>query len=400
MECGHKQIESINDADFALINTCIVKAPTESKVKDFLLKINKRTPLIVAGCLPQVLYEWCQNNLQNATLLGVDQFGNVCLAAKNLLNNLPYNSLTRDGNFCSEINRERLHKHTGIIEISKGCTGNCSYCIVKIAKGKLVSKKEEIILLEAKNAIEDGCRELWLTAQDTASYGIDSNSNLPAIVSKISSIQTDFRIRIGMMNPDYALKILDELKQVLQLPKVYKFIHMPLQSGSNEILKKMKRKYLIEDFNYIIKELRTPNITLSTDIIVGFPGETEEDFNKTKEMVLEKKFDIINISKYGDRKGTEASRSRDKIPTEIVKKRSSELTEINKKITLEKNQKWMGWKGSALAVKYDEEKFQTILRNDSYKVIAINDLDLPLGKRYSIEVIDALKTRLIGTLIE
>ncbi|NHK32836.1 MAG: tRNA (N(6)-L-threonylcarbamoyladenosine(37)-C(2))-methylthiotransferase [Asgard group archaeon] len=399
-KCGHKQIKTINDADFALINTCIVKAPTESKVKDLLLKLHEKTPLIVAGCLPQVLYEWCQENLLNATLLGVDHFGNVCLAAKNLLNKKPYNSLSRDSNFCSEINRERMHKHTGIIEISKGCTGNCSYCIVKIAKGKLVSKKEEIIMLEAKNAIEEGCRELWLTAQDTASYGIDSNSNLPAIVKKISSIQTDFRIRIGMMNPDYALKILNDLKHALQLPKVYKFIHMPVQSGSNDILMKMKRKYLIEDFNYIIRELRKQNITLSTDIIVGFPGETEEDFNKTKKLVLEKKFDIINISKYGDRKGTEASHSRDKIPTELVKKRSSELTEITKKITLERNREWIGWKGSALAVKYDDEKSQTILRNDSYKVIAINDSDLPLGKRYSIKVIDAMKTRLIGTLIE
>lgn len=399
--CGHKKVENIDDADFCLINTCIVKAPTESKVKDLLLKIHEKLPLLIAGCLPQVLYNWCQSNLPNATLIGVDHFDKVCFAAKNLLEGKSYIAIQRDENFYSEINRDRISKQTGIIEISKGCSGNCSYCIVKIAKGPLVSKKEDQILLEAKNAIKEGCKEIWLTAQDTASYGIDLNSDLPTIVRKINSIQDDFRIRIGMMNPDYALKIINELKEILSLPKVYKFIHMPLQSGSNDILKKMNRKYLIEDYNYLMNELGSlQNLTFSTDIIVGFPGETEMDFEKTKELIRKYKFDIINISKYGDRKGTEASRSREKIPTEIIKKRSSELSEISRELSLERNSKWIGWKGLALSVKYNEDRTETILRNDSYKVIAINEPEAQLGQWYFVEIIDALKTRLKGILIE
>jgi len=399
--CGHKQTGNINEADFVLINTCIVKAPTESKVKDYLMKIYEKLPLIIAGCLPQVLHKWCKENLPKAALIGVDQFDKICKAANDLLDGKPYIKLIRDVNFCSEINRNRFLTKTGIIEISKGCTGSCSYCIVKIAKGPLVSKSEKQILLEAKNAINEGCKEIWLTAQDTASYGIDIGSDLPTIVNKINSIDANFRIRIGMMNPDYAIKIINELKEIILLPKVFKFLHIPVQSGSNRILKKMSRKYQIEDFVYLMNELQSlRNITFSTDIIVGYPGESEKDFEKTLSLIQKYKFDIINISKYGDRVGTIASQSKEKIPTEIIKRRSTKLSALTKKISLERNRKWIDWKGHGLVVKYDATKSESILRNDSYKVIAVKNLNLQLGEWYSVKIIDALKTRLIGTLIE
>jgi len=400
-ECGYERVTEINTAEFVIINTCIVKSPTESKIKNLLTNLYKLHPLIVTGCLPQVLHEWCKEFIPNAALLGVDHFGDICSAAKSLENKNSFDLLDRQKPFFIEVNRDRDRNLTGIIEISKGCTGECAYCIVRIAKGVLVSKTPNQIVTEAKNAISQGCRELWLTCQDTASYGVDINSKLPDIVKELTTIKSDFMIRIGMMNADYAIKILDELKEMFANPKVYGFVHLPLQSGSDHVLQKMKRKYTTEEYFSLIEELRkVKNLTISTDIISGFPGETEEDHNMTKKALEKVQFDIINISKYGDRKGTVASRSKEKLPTEIVKQRSRELTVIVSKMTLNRNKQWVNWQGNALALRRDEEQKTTLLRNSSYKLVQVNDSTLELGKWYSLIITKALKTRLVGKIIQ
>ncbi|MFW9925088.1 MAG: tRNA (N(6)-L-threonylcarbamoyladenosine(37)-C(2))-methylthiotransferase, partial [Candidatus Thorarchaeota archaeon] len=336
--CGHIVTKNIDTADFVLINTCIVKAPTENKIKNLLLRLSNSYPLIVAGCLPQVLTNWCKENIPNAALIGVDHYGDVCFAADAILNNQSFEALSRKDIFCSENKRNRVNPLTGIIEISKGCTGQCAYCIVKFAKGILVSKNKEQILTEVQTAINDGCKEIWLTAQDTASYGHDINSSLPEIIDSISQINGDFMIRIGMMNPDFALSIIDGLKKTYQNPKVYSFAHIPVQSGSNTVLQEMKRKYTIEEFYELIDVFRKElDLTLSTDIIAGFPGETASDHIETLNLLKEVKFDIVNISKYGDRPGTLASKVLHKIPTEIIKERSTEISKIVNEMTLERN---------------------------------------------------------------
>ncbi|MBN1330042.1 MAG: tRNA (N(6)-L-threonylcarbamoyladenosine(37)-C(2))-methylthiotransferase [Candidatus Heimdallarchaeota archaeon] len=400
-KCGYEKIDTIKKADFVLVNTCIVKAPTESKIKNLLMKLYEKIPLIVTGCLPQVLIDWCHENIPTAALLGVDHFGDVCLAAKQLLSGKPFELLSREKHFCEEIQRDRSWRYTGIIEISKGCLGQCAYCIVKIAKGSLVSKFENQILSEAKAAIKEGCKELWLTAQDTASYGFDLNTSLPKLVQNLTAIPGDFMIRVGMMNIDFAKNIIDEIIEFLKHPKVYAFIHIPLQSGSNDILEKMKRRYTVEEFWAVYKKLQTlSEITISTDIITGFPGETEDDFQKTKELLQTATFDIINISKYGDRKGTYASKSTEKIPTEIIKKRSKELTVIQNQISLQQNEKWIGWEGKAIALRPDNVINGTLCRNKAYKTIAIKDSPIQLGDWYKVKIIGAQKTRLIGKLID
>ena len=400
-ECEYERVSEINLADFVLVNTCIVKAPTENKIKDFLIKLYKLHPLIIAGCLPQVLHAWCKEFIPNAALLGVDHFGDVCSAAKALESKSIFGSLERSKPFCLEVNRDRDRNLTGIIEISKGCTGECTYCIVRIAKGILISKPPTQIVNEATNALKQGCKELWLTAQDTASYGVDIGSKLPEIVREITAIESDFMVRVGMMNADYAIKILDELKEMYVNPKVYGFAHIPLQSGSDQVLQKMKRKYTMKDYFTLIEELRKiSNITISTDIISGFPGETEGDHNLTKEALERIQFDIINISKYGDRKGTVASRSKEKLPTQIVKQRSTELTAIVREMTLNRNKQWLNWQGKALALRREDDGKKTLLRNPAYKLIQVDDSTLDLGKWYTLKIIKALKTRLVGKIID
>jgi len=400
LECGHEKTSTINKADLIILNTCVVKAPTENKIKDKIRKLSKNYPLIITGCLPQVMSDWCKENVPDAALIGVDHFFDICYAVDAVINHKNFYKISREQIFSEEPKRIRARELTGIIEISKGCTGQCTYCIVRLAKGPLVSKSSELILHEAHTAITEGCKEIWLTAQDTASYGVDIDSNLPEIVNKIVEIPGDFIIRIGMMNADYALQIMPELKQMFEHPKVYSFIHLPLQAGSDRVLTNMKRKYTKTEYENLIRELRKErNFTISTDIITGFPGESDEDFAETKELMERIKFDIVNISKYGDRKGTVASRSREKIPTEIVKERSAEISKIASKMTLERNKNWIGWQGKALALRIDKKSSSVLLRNRFYKLIAIQDTTLALGKWYEVKIKDARKTRLIGELI-
>ena len=400
LECGYEKTNTITEADFILVNTCIVKAPTENKIKNLLRTIYRKYPLIIVGCLPQIMKDWCRENTPKSPLLGVDHFGEICDAAHAVMNGEEYENLSRKQDFCFEIYRDRARNLTGIIEISKGCTGKCAYCAVKIAKGPLVSKPTVLIIDEARNAINEGCKELWLTAQDTASYGVDLDSNLPALVQKITSLSGDFKIRIGMMNPDYALPIIEELKEIYRNHKVYSFAHIPLQSGSNNILKKMQRRYTVEEYKALIKDLRKEeDFTLSTDIIVGFPGETQEEFQETIALIQEIKFDIVNISKYGDRKGTTASRMKDKLPTEIVKERSSYLTKIVNSMTLERNKQWLNWEGEAVALRKDPRSPSILFRNKNYKLIAVKESEIELGKTYKVKIEKALKTRLIGKLV-
>ncbi len=398
---GHKRISSKDVADFVLVNTCVVKATTENRMKSILQKYyQEQIPMIVTGCLPQVMADWCTKHLPNVALVGVDHFKDVSAAAEAVLQQREFVAISREKAFCSEIHRYRQSPLTGIIEISKGCLGQCSYCIVKIAKGLLVSKPLKQIILEAKQALADGCKELWLTSQDLASYGVDSGSSLIAVLKELTALNGSFWIRLGMMNADYALPIADELVSFLQHPKIYSFVHIPLQSGSNKVLKAMKRKYTVEEFEQLITSLRkVPRLTISTDIIAGFPGETENDFEETLEVLRRIRFDIVNISKYGDRKGTLASKSREKLPTEIVKQRSREVSALVREMTLEKNRKWVGWKGEALALKREREGRWTLLRNKSYKLVAVKDGSLILGNRYSVQIEEGLKTRLLGQIL-
>ncbi len=400
LECGFEKTDNRESADFVILNTCVVKAPTENKIKDQIIKLARRFPLIIAGCLPQVMSDWCKENIPKAALIGVDHFYEICQAADALMNEQEFRLISRKREFSQETKRVRARDLTGIIEISKGCTGECAYCIVRIAKGSLVSKSPDLILNEASTALKEGCREIWLTAQDTASYGFDIEKTLSDIVKKIADLPGDFMIRIGMMNADYALQFLPEIKEMFKIPKVYSFIHLPLQSGSDNVLTKMKRKYSVREYLFLIDELRKiKDFTISTDIITGLPGETEEDFNQTKVLLEKIQFDIVNISKYGDRKGTVASKSKEKIPTEIVKERSVIITKLVNNMTLERNKKWIGWQGDALALRIDKRNNTILLRNRFYKLISVESSTLVLGQWYRVEITRAHKTRLIGNVV-
>lgn len=326
-------------ADMIILNTCIVKGPTMQRMISRIKELARFRFLIVTGCMPDVESFRIKNLAKQVNshvklcLVGTKHIHEIAKAIKNIEKEPILISQKKEVKLCLPKTPKR--KNIGIIQISEGCQGNCAYCIIKFAKGKLFSYPQDKIL---KNIKQDliSCDEIWLTSQDNAAYGADigtGKSQLPQLMKKILKIKKNFKIRLGMMNPSSLLPVVDEMIETYKDSKMKKFLHIPVQSGSNKILRLMNRKYNIEDFLYIVEKFRRqiPNLVLSTDIIVGFPQETREDFQKTLTLIKKIKPQVLNISKFWPMPGTLASRMK-QIPVKECKKRTIKLMKLHKKI--------------------------------------------------------------------
>ncbi|MEM5784284.1 MAG: radical SAM protein, partial [Candidatus Aenigmatarchaeota archaeon] len=235
--------------------------------------------------------------------------------------------------------------------------------------------------------------------QDFFAYGKDIESNYLSLLEKVIKIKGNFFVRVGMGNVNNLIPYLKETIETFKnSEKIYKFLHIPVQSGSNKILSAMRRKYTVEDWKKVVYEFKKeiPEITIWTDIIVGFPGETEEDFDASYNLIKEVKPDYVNVSRFSSRPGTEASKLK-QLNTEIVKERTKKISEISRKICLENNKKWVGWEGEVLVT----EKLKTFVgRNFSYKQIILpNASKKDLGKIIKVKIIDSLPSGLVGEKI-
>ena len=217
-----------------------------------------------------------------------------------------------------------------IIPLSTGCLGSCTYCKTRHARGKLGSYDPHAIVERARQAIEEGVMEIWLTSEDTGAYGRDIETDLPTLLKAIIAIMPDHvMLRLGMTNPPFILEHLQAMADIMNHPRVYQFLHVPVQSGSNPVLEKMNREYTVEEFSevcdFLIKHV--PNMTLATDIICGFPTEDEAMHKETCQLVSKYQFPVLNISQFYPRPGTVAAKWK-KVPSADVKARSSEVTTI------------------------------------------------------------------------
>jgi MiaB-like tRNA modifying enzyme len=322
-------VEDFNDADVIIINTCGVKGSTENKILARLEDFGERN-VIVAGCLPKIIEKTLRTKFPKYSLIGPDQV----LEIENVV------KCVAEGERVIELHS----KHTKLVAvdnvgevqpilISQGCLGNCAYCAAKLARGNLHSFPVKDVKAAVKNAVEKGAKKILLTSQDTGAYGKDIGTDLPALLKELVSLNGEFKIRVGMMNPNLVNEFIDELLESFKNQKIIKFLHIPVQSGNDEILKKMNRHYLVEDFKHIVRRFREeiPEITISTDIICGFPGESEEQFKDTLKLVEEIKPEVLNISKFYPRAGTEAKKM-EQLPTKVIKERSRKLFDLFKRI--------------------------------------------------------------------
>lgn len=363
-------VNDADDSDLNIIFTCVVKTPTANRMVYRIKELTKlKKPLVVAGCMPKTEKKIIERINPDASLVGPNSLGVIPDVVKSALSckKIVFIKDLEKPKLC--MSRFRKNRIVEICEIASGCLSSCSYCEVKFARGKLLSYPKNLILKEIKNSLKQGCKEIWLTSQDCSCYGRDKNSSLPELIQNICKIKGKFRVRVGMMNPAYVKDILDNLIYSYKSEKIFKFLHLPVQSGSNQILKKMNRNYKIEDFKNVVRKFKEefPFITLSTDVIVGFPSEKNKDFRKTIDLIKKIKPDIVNISKFGSRPGTKAAKM-EQLSRKIINERTKELIEMVNIIKIDNNQKWLNWKGEVLI---DEigKKGGMMGRNFAYKPV-------------------------------
>jgi MiaB-like tRNA modifying enzyme len=319
------KITKSSRAGIIILLTCYVKLTTQNKmisrIKN-LTKTNKK--LIIAGCMPEIDLKTIRKIAPKAIVLGPKYVDKIEEAIKG-------KSFTGK----RELNKAKLIKTSPnniyTLKIAEGCNNICSFCCAKIARGNIYSFNQKDILDELKKAVKK-YKIIHITAQDTAAYGLDKNkkSKLPELIDQITNIKGNFKIRIGMMNPSNVLPILKELINSYKNKKVIKFLHIPVQSGSDKVIKNMNRKYRVKDFKKIVNTFRReiPDIHIATDIMAGYPTETEKDFKKTLKLLKEIKPDVLNVSKFTPRPGTKAKQIK-QLKTEIIKERTKKIKKLN-----------------------------------------------------------------------
>ncbi|KAL8125130.1 uncharacterized protein LOC141720112 isoform X1 [Apium graveolens] len=333
---GYALSENAEEADLWLINTCTVKSPSQSAMDTLISKCKTaKKPLVVAGCVPQGSRDI--KELEGVSIVGVQQIDRVVEVVEETLKGHEVRLLNRKTLPALDLPKVRRNKFIEILPINVGCLGACTYCKTKHARGHLGSYTVDSLVGRVRSVVADGVKEIWLSSEDTGAYGRDIGVNLPVLLNAIvAALPSDgsTMLRIGMTNPPYILEHLKEIAEVLHHPCVYSFLHVPVQAGSDAILSAMNREYTVSDFRTVVDTLMelVPGMQIATDIICGFPGETDDDFAQTVNLVKDYKFPQVHISQFYPRPGTPAARMK-KVPSTMVKKRSRELTSVFESFT-------------------------------------------------------------------
>jgi MiaB-like tRNA modifying enzyme len=392
---GHTLVDNSSKSDLNIVVTCSVKDVTANKMIH-RIKSLKSKPLVVAGCFPKAEKSTVEKFSGNASLLGPNSLGMTLQVIDSTLNGKKQVALEDSDLSKVGLPKVRLNPVVGIVEIASGCMSECTFCQTKLSKGDLSSYRLGDIVRQVQTEIKEGCKEVWLTSTDNGCYGFDIGTDLPSLVNAVVEIPDDFMIRVGMMNPMYMPRIKEDLIESFDNDKVFKFLHIPVQSGSDKVLHDMKRGHTVDTFREIVKKVkeRFGDFTISTDIIVGFPSETEEDFQKTVNLLDEVRPDMVNLSKYSIRPGTEAAEWK-QIDAAEVKRRSKIIFEQINKTSIDNNKKWIGWTGKVL---FDEKTNEGVKgRNFAYKPVFVRN-QVDIGQYHTVEITDVTVNSLLGKI--
>jgi len=389
---GYSPADSVEDADIVILNTCTVVDTTERKMIDRISELKRmKKEIVVTGCMAKVQRSRISIRLPDAIILPPGSY-----------DALPEMVADKYGRIGCEDNGLRTGKGTNndigpaIIPIAQGCLGKCTYCITRYARGSLVSYPVEEISEQFRKVVSDGFKEIFITAQDTACYGFDINSSLPELLGDLLKVPGEYRIRIGMMNPDSLERILDPLMAVMSDERVYRFIHIPVQSGSDRILKSMGRRYTSSQFCDMVERMRAvhKDISISTDIITGFPGETDDDHRMSVDLIRKISPDTVNVTRFSARPGTEASLMDGRIHGRTGKERSREITSTKSDEAMDRNKSLIGKISRVLVTEYGKDGTM-IARTGNYRPVIISG-EHRIGEFLDVVITDCEPTHLFG----
>jgi MiaB-like tRNA modifying enzyme len=402
---GYNLANSASSADVIIYNTCAVKGPTENRMIEILKRASSDKKVIVAGCLPLINFERLAKEVPADGITGPAVGDGIVNVVKSVLSGKKVVALEGAIEAKPSLNLPRLllNPVVSIIPVSYGCLGSCAYCCVVFARGRVRSYGVHEIVEKAEEDLANGVREFWITSQDTGCYGRDIDTNLPELLRTICEIEGNFKIRVGMMTPNMTIDILDDLVKVFRSEKIFKFVHLPVQSGDDQTLKRMRRFYSRESFKKIVDAFRAcfPDITLATDVICGFPGEGKKAFKKTLQLVESVKPDIVNVSKFFARPGTAAAEMRnDFVSSQEIRRRSNTVAKLASKVASERNMHWVGWTGAILVDEAGKVSDSWVGRNFAYKPIAVKTSENLLGTTLCVKVVKAFSTYLQAEIVE
>ncbi|MGC8568641.1 MAG: tRNA (N(6)-L-threonylcarbamoyladenosine(37)-C(2))-methylthiotransferase [Nitrososphaeria archaeon] len=389
----------LNSADLVILNTCGVKKPTEDKILFRLNELNRMGKnVMVAGCLTRIDPEALQK-IGFSVAIDVRSVNRAAEAAARALRGARNEFVLSENQLDKPLLLKRkLTETIGVIEVQEGCAYSCTYCATKLSRDGLYSFPDSSIVRAASELARQGAREIWLTGQDVAAYRYE-NRDLVDLLYELDTIPADFYVRVGMSTPPFFRRIAQRLLSSYP-KKAYQFFHLPVQSGSDRVLMDMKRGYRADLFRELVRMIRSymPMASVETDVIVGYPTEEEEDFEMTLRLIEETRPNVVNISKYWKRPGTEAAKLKD-LDTRIVARRSRAIYELVMRIMREENEKWVGWEGEAVITERGEkEGFKG--RNFAYKQIVIKSSENVLGRKVRVVVTDADAINLYARVVE
>lgn len=403
---GYDIVDKKEEADLWLLNSCTVKSPAEHHLRN---EINSAFDLgkkvVVAGCVSQGAPR--SEFLAGLSIVGVQQIDRVVEVVEETLRGNSVRLLAtkkmgkkRLGGASLQLPKIRRNPLIEIISINTGCLNQCTYCKTKHARGELASYSIEELVARAEQSFEEGVVELWLTSEDTGAYGRDIGTTLPELLRRlVDVVPQGCKLRLGMTNPPYILDHLKEMAEILQHPRVYRFLHVPVQSGSDNVLWDMKREYTREQFCTVADTLKTsvPGLTIATDIICGYPTETDEDFQQTMSLCEHYRFPSLFINQYFPRPGTPAAKL-PRIHPKEVKQRTKQLSDFFQSYTPYDHK--LGERQTVLVTEESHDKQFWVGHNDFYEQVLVpKDQDFR-GKTLQVEIIETGKHYLKGRVLD
>ncbi len=404
---GHEIVEAPDEADAIVVVTCAVRLDTERKIvlrisqlyDEYVRKRGKK--MVIAGCLTRIRPATLKEIAPKATLIDPYTLDRIVDAVEG-----PEGAVYLSEEEVREI-KELYEPQPGclryVVPAQTGCTGNCAFCVGVVARRRVISVDKDVIVKYVEKAVKAGAREVFIAGQDLAAYGIDKGYTLVDLLKELRKIEGRFYVRVGMMEPWMAMKIADDLAELmLEEPRIYKFVHLPVQSGDDRVLKLMNRRYTVAEYIELVGKFRgrMPDITLATDVIVGFPGEDEEAFQNTLKLIRTVKPDKVHLARYTIRPFTKGALMR-QVPEPEKKRRSEIAAKVCDEVALERNRMFVGKKVEALVAEINPMRKSVIARAYNYKPIVLeNASPNDLGKFAIVKIKDATPIYLRGEVVE
>lgn len=371
---GNSLVSSPKEADLSVIGTCVVIKHTQDRMLDRIQDLSRQSKVKVMGCLPSV--SGGELETERIEVLKPKDFKSF------------YSGTLDD----VEIKEPSIFEG---IPINQGCTGSCNYCISRVARGNLVSRPPEKIVKQVSMQLDRGIKEVRISSLDTAAYGRDLGIRLPDLVNGILSLDSDFMLRVGMMEPKNAVEIIGDLLNKFSDRRVYKFLHVPVQSGDDRILDLMNREYHAEAFRSIVNQFREryPDGTISTDIISGYHGEDEQSFELTVDLLRDTRPEIVNITRFSPRPYTPDFNAKVP-PSNSVKRWTKAYSQLHKEILGDRYSSIVG-REEAIMITEKGKKGTSVGRDLSYRPVVVEG-EYDLYRKLKVEIVEHADTYLIG----